>query len=139
MTGYVPRWFKAHELVSKSVFEALGNMVFEYYDDRILQTLDSLRMFFGAPITVNSWEWGGDRVASGYRGPDCEVGGDTSMHRIWRAIDCIIEGVSGTEARDVIMNHQYLFPFITRIEDNVSHLHFDNKNINHNGIFLFQP
>lgn len=132
-----PKYFKPYELVSKRMYNLLGSTVFQYFDDRILITLDTIRTFFGSPVTVNNWKWGGKYQYRGYREGAYRRGARYSMHRYWRAIDCKIKGVTATEARDVIMNHQKTFPYITRMEDNVSWLHFDNKNVNHHGILLF--
>jgi len=154
---YMPKHFKAHEFLPPWEFDRWGVAGLRYFMDvRVLVTADNIRTFFGAPCTINNWWWKRKankpecewRQWSGYR-PDRYYesvvlnAGDPvpsmSQHRFGRAVDMLIAGVTATQARDIIMNHQQLFPWIRRIEDDVAWLHFDVCGDHHHGIHLFHP
>jgi hypothetical protein len=139
MQYYKPEHFDIVELVPRSVHEDLGEKAWLLFDPLILMTADQIRDFFGAPCFVNDWANGGTREYRGFRPSDCVVGASYSQHRFGRALDISVTGVTGTQVRDVIMNHQEHFPFITRIEDDVPHLHVDCALVFHRGIYLFTP
>jgi hypothetical protein len=145
---YQPKYFKAYEWLPPAEYAQFGERgLFYFIDVRILITADQIRKFFGVPFTINNWYWKiGIPEATEFRGYRPErfykqnnlnsiLSG--SQHRFGRAGDGDLKGITATEARDVIMNHQASFPFIRRLEDNVRWLHFDVANTHHNGIHLF--
>jgi hypothetical protein len=143
---YMPKRFKGYEFLPPREYKHWGcRGMALFMDVRVLITADQLREFFGAPVTFNDWKWGGSFRYRGYR-PDSfydQQGLSSyksgSQHRFGRAGDCDIKGVTATEARDIIMNHQAQFPWIRRLEDDVNWVHFDVANIHHHGIHLFKP
>ena len=154
---YKPKHFASHEYLPPWEYERYGDRgVYYFMDVRVLITADQVREFFGAPCTINNWWWKRKRNIpedqwrqySGYR-PDryyentVQTPGhpvpSMSQHRFGRAVDMLITGVTATQARDIILNHQKYFPWICRIEDDVNWLHFDVCNDFHHGIHLFQP
>ncbi len=139
MQFYRPKHFKLYELVPKATLAHMGERAWLLLDHRILIAGDQVRDFFGAPCTVNTWHDGGDKDSRGWRPGDDPDGAEHSQHKYGRALDLIIQGVTGAEARDVILNHQEHFPFISRIEDGTPHLHFDCAPVFHRGIYLFDP
>ena len=136
---YVPKHFKFYELVPHEIYLEFGEGSRFLFDDRILRTADQIREFFNKPVVCNNWYWGGRKNFRGFRPADCTIGALFSQHKFGRALDLTINGVTSVQARDIIMNHQAQFPYITRIEDNVPWLHIDCANVHHNGIHLFQP
>ena len=139
MQYYRPKHMQLYELVPRTTYEVLGDRAWLLFDPRALITGDQVRDFFGAPCYLNNWYWGGNKDSRGWRPGDDPDGAEYSQHKYGRAEDIIIKGVTGAQARDVIMNHQEHFPFITRIEDGTPHLHFDCAPVFHRGIHLFQP
>lgn len=139
---YKPKYFKPHELLPPETMQRFGESgLYLFIDIRVLIVLDTIRTFFGAPVTVNNWSTGGKFKYRGYR-PDSYYAGavpPASQHRFGRAADLDIKGVTAVQARDIIMNHQPQFPFIKRIEDDVDWIHVDVANTFHNGIHLFKP
>lgn len=150
---YCPRHFKAYELVPPEVYDApfidgkkFGERALQFVlDVRTLITADTIREFFAVPVIINDWYWqkrkGVPRrkwlTQRGYRPPKSCIGARYSQHRFGRAIDCTLVGITATAARDIIVNHPSEFPYITRVEDNVSWLHVDCANVFHRGIYLF--
>jgi len=143
---YRPTHFIAQEFLPPREFNQWGEQgMYLFMDIRVLITADRIREFFGKRVTANDWKWGGRFRNRGYR-PDnyydqqqLSAYKSGSQHRFGRALDCTIEGVTATEVRDVIMNHQAEFPWIRRLEDDVNWVHFDVANVHHHGIHLFKP
>jgi hypothetical protein len=154
---YLPKCFAAYEFLPQWEYERYGDGGLRYFMDiRVLITADQIREFFASPCYINDWYWKRKqnvpecrwRQYRGYR-PDryyanvVQTPGDPvpsmSQHRFGRGSDMTIKDVTPTQARDIIVNHSEQFPWITRIEDDVSWLHFDVCNDFHNGIHLFNP
>ena len=69
MPTYRCRHFAIHELVPPLVLEDRGDRAWQLLDERLLATLDRLRDRYG-PVTVNNYQWDGEREWSGLRTPD---------------------------------------------------------------------
>jgi hypothetical protein len=140
MKYYESKFFCPQEYVPPEVFDTLGDKSILLIDDRVLKTDDTIRDFFGKPVTINNWHTGGTRKYSGFRPHDCkDVGAPWSQHRFGRASDKIIQDVTAEFARSVIMDHRQLFPFVSCIEDGVSWLHTDCRALAGPEIYLFKP
>lgn len=116
-----------HELVPEAYyrkFEATPEKFFNLFDDRALRTLQQLRDHFG-PAVVNNWAAGGKNQYRGWRPFNCEVGATLSQHKFGRAFDVNFSGTTAEDARRYILANPEKFPFIRRIERDVSWLHFD--------------
>lgn len=136
---YKCKHFKIHELVPKHVYKERGERAWLCFDDRALQTLDSLRDEFGS-ATVNNWYWGGPRQWSGLRTSESPYGTQYSQHRYGRAFDVLFRHKTAQEVREHIMSNQEDFPHIRGIEDGpaISWLHFDTGNRpGTEGIYVF--
>jgi hypothetical protein len=128
---YVPKYFKAYELLPPDIFQKYGVDGLYFMDDRITWTLDCLRQSFGK-ITVNNWKSGGPFSQRGYRS-DQNIGAPFSAHRFGRAVDFDIVNVTAEEFRIYIRDGVGKFPFvligaldyITRIEDLTDWIHID--------------
>jgi hypothetical protein len=146
---YEPKHFKAYEFLPPKEYAQYGAHGLVYHMDvRILITADQVRNFFGAPVIINDWYWAqhkksledtlrfrGYRPARFYKQPAAWA----SQHRFGRAIDFNVHGCTAAQVRDVVLNHQTKFEYITRIEDSVDWVHVDCANDPHHGIHLFQP
>jgi len=139
MKYYTPQNFSVQEFVPRRVFEERGESAILAMDDRILRAADAIRGYFGRRVTVNNWQWGGDRQFSGFRDTKCPIGTAYSQHRFGRAVDMIIDSIPAGEVRAEIVANPECFPGITRMEDGVSWVHIDCAPIEHDGIYLFKP
>ena len=115
------------ELVPPSVYETQGTNALRLIDDRVLMTLDQLRIQFG-PCTVNDWCFGGSYTQSGLRTEESEYYSPTSQHSFGRAMDCKFRDCSADAVREFIIHNKSAFPFIVFIETDISWFHFDVRN-----------
>ena len=134
---YKPRYFKTQELVPEFVYEQLGEQSLLLFDKHLLITIDSIRSHFNKPVIVNNWLRHGKYHERGFRLQHTSTGSQNSMHKQGRAIDFKVKGVSSEDVRKLILTHRELFPYITRMEKNVSWVHIDNSNTGRKGIKLF--
>ena len=142
------KYFKLHELIDKNTFINLGDDGWNLVNYKLIETLDTLKEIFNkGTITINNYKWGGNREWSGLRTKESKYYSKTSMHSLsddgigtdltFKAIDCVFSDYSAEEVREYILNNSSKFPYITRLEDNVSWLHFDIKVTNRWYIVLF--
>ena len=130
---YKPIYFELYELLSEPDYQRYGHrdaVCWGLFDEGLLKTIDSLRLKYG-PMTINDWYWGGDLNWRGFRSSHSSVGADLSQHKFGRGADCHFRRVSVEEVREDIKENCYpdVFRYITCIEDNVSWLHFDVRNV----------
>ena len=137
---YKPKYFRIEELVDPETFEKYGERSLTFLDPRILITLDAIRVFFGRPITVNNWLWGGNRKWSGLRTKESTYYSPYSQHSFGRAIDFVVSGISAEDVQKKILEHQELFPHVTRMEKGtLTWTHIDCANYDYGGIYYFNP
>jgi len=132
------KYFKVQELVSEEIYNKYSEsyILSRFFDNRMLQTLDSIREHFGA-LTVNNWSYGGNRTESGLRVQGMKNYNFTSLHSWGRAFDIVSKKYTAEEMRKEILKNQYKFPFIRRMEKDVPWLHIDNYTTNNKYIVLF--
>jgi len=123
--------FVIEELVDPATHADRGEKAWELLDNRLLWTLDRLRVRYGK-MTVNNWLWDGDRSWSGLRTSDSPWYSTYSQHSFGRAADCLFGDVTVEQVRADILNdpdHED-FKYINSVELSVSWLHFDIRNCN---------
>ena len=130
---YRTKYFKLHELVSKSDYDSLGEKCWDLLDERALRTLDALREDLGRPITINTWKTNGQFSWRGYRSrayykSDAEYIKSRSQHKFGRAFDFDVKGMSAEDVRQYIYKNKSKFPHISFIEADVNWVHFDTRN-----------
>jgi hypothetical protein len=130
--------FIIEELVDPDTFKARGQRAWELLDNRLLWTLDRLRMRYGS-MTVNNWKWGKDRQWSGLRTPASPWYSTYSQHSFGRAADCLFADYTAEQVRQDILDNpdDEDFKYINSIELGVSWLHFDIRNCDR--IKAFKP
>lgn len=133
--------FVLQELVHPNIYNKWGDRAWEFLDQRLLQTVDQLREYFG-PITINDWHVGGEHVDSGLREWLSTVGAAWSQHKFGRAADLKFKTTTPIGASAVILAMPSRFPLLTTIEDVVktlTWLHIDVRNNQTSGIRIVQP
>ncbi len=108
----------------------------------VVELAEFYRDFFDAPVIINNWHVGGTYTLRGLRPKNCDIGAKFSMHKVGKAFDCDIKGLTAEQVRDIIESNQELFykKGLRRIENNVSWLHSDIKETNlTNKILFFNP
>ena len=133
---YTPKHYRVEEWFPQDVLDwcmTTGYNPWMFIDERILMTGDRLRARYGT-MYLNNYLWGGKSQYRGYRPPTCQIGSTLSAHRFGKAGDFNPVKVTAEEIRlDIKANWKKgvdLFPFITRIENNVNWFHCDNFNAN---------
>lgn len=145
---YYPRWFELYELLPPEVFSYDDMMQKEKHlqkgwallDTRLLETIDVIRDIIGYPLICNTWFQNGNRKYSGYRAVGCTIGALKSYHKEGKAVDLICSKMSAEDMRQKIIANQDRLPYPIRIEDGVSWLHIDTKDMDYKGkkIYLFK-
>ena len=102
---YIPKHFKAYELVDRKTYSIRGEKSFELIDSRILYTIDMLREYYGVSIIINNWKFGGEREWSGLRTKESPYYSDYSQHSFGRAVDFLIKGIDSKIVRNNIKNN----------------------------------
>jgi hypothetical protein len=121
------QYFRLEEIVDKKTFEQYGISAWQLFDLKALTMLDDLRAFFGVPITCNDWHRDGQFSMRGYRPGWTTVGAKNSPHKLGKAFDVDVHGISAEEARSIIKADMSnpLLANIQRIEAEVNWLHID--------------
>ena len=129
---YTPKYFKAHELVPKQVYDLFidENMIFGIFDENALRCLDLIREWADVGLTVNNWYWKGARQESGFRPDNTTTGADRSAHKYGKAFDIISPKMTAQQLWAVIDKNVAKLPCKIRIEKTsggkpITWLHFD--------------
>ena len=144
--AYRPKNFELHELVSKQVLEKYGETAWQFFDPRLLKTLDWLRERLGKRITVNNWHWKGRFSQRGFR---CNLDPlplkftskgviYCSPHFCGQGADFDVEGMSSGEVRLWIVEHQDELPYPIRLEGKVNWVHLDVRDTG-SQVYIFNP
>jgi hypothetical protein len=108
----------------------------------MITTAQKYRDTFG-PCVINNWAYTQNpaniRQWSGYRSEDSPNYSETSAHSFGDAIDCVFSKVTAEEARGYIKNNRDAFPFVTRLEKDVTWLHSDGIYTGQYNIVEFNP
>lgn len=141
---FKPKGFSIFELVPQWFYDAnkhKGDVIWYAFDDRALWTLQELRKRYGGPVILNDWKWKGTNNYRGFRPPNPpdDIPEDIkrlvykhtlSQHFFGRAFDMNFKTVTSEEIRQDISKRPNSpeFQYITCIEADVPHLHFDVRN-----------
>lgn len=145
---YYPKYFELYELLPPMFF-SYEDMVqkekhlqrgWEILDNKLLITIDIVREIIGHPLICNTWFQDGSRENCGYRAKNSSVGAYFSQHKEGKAVDLICSKMSAEEMRQKIIANQDKLPYPIRMEDDVTWLHIDVKDIDYKGkkIYLFK-
>ena len=133
----VQRFFSLRELVDQKTYEKYGSFAWNFFDDRLLETLVFIREYvLKVPMTVNDWMTGGRFQERGLRhNMSAEVwkytkDGKQTMtaHGTGKGVDFDAKGMTAAEVRRTIQAAANRLPYPIRLEDNVSWVHLDVYN-----------
>lgn len=114
---YKPKYFKTQELVSREIYEQLGEMALNLFNPHVLRVLDQIRVAYNQPIIINDWHNGGQYSQSGLRALNCSIGATKSKHKEGIAFD--LKSKNTDSLKSFLKQTSENF-FISRIE-NFSH------------------
>jgi len=136
--------FKPYELVPKATYRKLGDTgSLLLFKPAFFIALDNLSDFFSiyrgeyCPLSLNDWHAGGTRQYCGWRPEKCvdadghPIGKGHSQHKKGDAGDVHCKVYTAQEMREIITAHKNdpLLQMITRMEAEVTWLHFDLKTL----------
>lgn len=132
---YKPKYFELYELLPPELYtydmmvseEARERAFANYFDTKLLETIDVVREIIGLPLICNTWFQDGNRRNSGFRTQQCEVGVAQSQHKLGKAVDLICHKMSAEDMRQKIEANKDKLPYQIRIERGVNWLHIDTK------------
>lgn len=133
--AYIPKYFQLYELMPPELYtydmmvseEARERAFANFFDCKLLETIDVIREIIGLPLICNTWFQDGNRKYSGLRTVQCEVGAAHSQHKLGKAVDLICHKMTAEEMRQKIDANQDKLPYPIRIEADVNWLHIDVK------------
>ena len=119
--------------------------VFQRYAPDTLEGLETLREWLDAPLSINTYKFGGGFINSGLRHPIYPLPGASplSAHYFMLAMDCKIKGRAIKDVQEDILMNQHIHPLISRMEDyrdtpSWLHLQFGRRKKNEQ-INVFRP
>lgn len=107
--------FQLHEFVHPDHIEILGDRSADWLNPNLATTVQDLRDLVGQ-ITICDWYWGGRFKDSGLR-LITSVGAAFSAHKGGCAADLKFKNRSPIDVQEMIMENQYKFPYISRMEN----------------------
>lgn len=148
MSLRIPIYFSVEEMVCPHVFSKFqGNerMIWNFFDPRLLITLDKIREMLGSPITVNNWKDGGSFTQRGLRCNICPLVKEktaknsvyVSSHILGQAADFDVKGMSAAEVRSWLYEHKNLLPYPISVEKDVNWVHLDMRCLGKDNFYLF--
>jgi hypothetical protein len=144
---YQPIYFDLKELVCKDVFDHYGEIAWQFFDEKLLRTIDIIRVKTGRAIYINNWDSGGVISESGLRCLKCSQNQAAikssemymSAHTRGCAADFTILGMLAEESRQWIIKNQILLPYPIRLEAGVNWVHLDTVYIGKGKVVMFNP
>jgi hypothetical protein len=144
---YEPIYFSLDELVCPHVYDKFGNISWQFFDSRLLITIDDIRQRIGKPIFINDWQVHGKFDERGFRCIQCDLVKSAiaeqrlyvSPHMTGQGVDFDVQGLLAEEVRQWIIKNQNLWPYPIRLEAGVSWVHLDTRDAGKGKVHLFNP
>lgn len=130
------------ELVPKDVYLRYGDGAVRFIDQRLPAILERIRELCGGrAMTLNDWYYGGRFNLRGFRPANCTTGAPKSQHKLGKAADFTIKGMTADQVRQVIRNNavELMQMGLTRIEIGISWVHIDLKETGLSKLVEFKP
>jgi hypothetical protein len=140
-----PAYFQLEELVCEEVFNKYGDTAWQFFDPRLLQTIDIIRGKLNRSVIINNWNINGQFSQRGLRCPLCALSQQTFQdkvlfmdpHAFGQAFDFDAAGMLAEETRQWIITNQYILPYPIRLEAGVDWCHLDIRDAGNGKVFIF--
>jgi hypothetical protein len=144
---FEPIYFSLDELVCPHVYDFYGEVAWQFFDTRLLITIDTLRDRLNKPIFINDWQVHGKFDERGFRCIQCELVKKAidenrlyvSPHMTGQGVDFDVQGLLAEEVRQWIIKNQHILPYPIRLEAGVSWVHLDTRDAERGKVHLFNP
>jgi hypothetical protein len=142
----IPTYFTLDELVCEHVYNVFGKTAWQFFDPRLIITIDRLREKLNKPIYVNDWQIHGSLSQRGFRCIQCDLVKEAiakdqlyvSPHMTGQAVDFDVEGLLAEEVRIWIKKNQNLLPYPIRLEKDVNWVHLDTRDADQGKVYEFK-
>lgn len=136
----VQRFFSLRELVDEPTYKKYGDFAWNFFDDRLLETLLYVREYvLKVPMTVNDWMTGGrfqerglrhnlSKEVQKYTNAKPNAKQTMTAHSTGKGVDFDAKGMTAAEVRSAIQAAAKRLPHPIRLEDGVSWVHLDVYN-----------
>jgi hypothetical protein len=122
-----------------------GHFAWNFFDVRLLVTMETIRIAIGKPIYINDYSVHGTFSQRGFRCILCDLMQVvyklgklfTDPHALGKALDFDVKGMTAQEVRDWLVTNQTILPYPIRLENNVEWVHLDVLNNGVNKIEFF--
>lgn len=114
--GKATKHFNTEELVSKQVYDIIGDDAIKLFDPKAIESLEAIREILNVPLICNNWADGGSRDDCGYRDKLCTIGAKNSMHRKGMAFDLVSPRMTAKEMRYKLDENKDLLIHPIRVE-----------------------
>lgn len=129
------QFFDVREWVDEKVWDARGIMAAQLIEPRQVRIADLLRKLSGLSCVINNWHfwnYGRKYRSSGFRAKWDSTGSELSQHRRGCAADHKLDGLTGAQMLEVVMDNKsaFLEAGLTTIEDvafTPTWLHLDSR------------
>lgn len=140
----ISKYFIIQEFVPPEIYKVWGEKSIWFIDQRIISLADFVHEFFGASVTINNWNVGGQFHYSGYRPPDCATGGKLSQHKFKSAIDIKVAGYTPQQIYKTILANEkeFMAAGLTTMENikaTPTWNHLDNRHTGLKKILIVNP
>lgn len=137
MQEFIP----SKEYYNIMVYKNSEDRFYRLVDPKIVSIAQFYRDYFGREVVINNWHTGGNFSLRGWRPQDTKIGARFSQHKLGKAFDCNIKGLSDREVYETILKNKELFyeKGVRRLEDiryTTGWLHTDIKETNELKIFI---
>lgn len=136
--------FYLHEFVPRIIYNKYGNNAVWFIRPELIKLADFIRNWFGKPMYINNWYWGGPMQNRGYRTPNTTIGSLYSQHKMGAAIDFNIKDLHPDKIRQEILDNEQVFmgAGLTTLEDGAfapTWVHADIRNTELDYILIVTP
>ncbi len=135
---YIPKHFESTELFPIEVVHKYGESVWQFMDNRLLETIDYIREQLGRPVFVNTRNGVMKFQYRGYRPNTYKSTLYCSQHLHGRAVDFDVEGMSAAEVRVWLKANAESLPYPIWVEDGVDWVHIDVRQSKKGKVYLFK-
>jgi hypothetical protein len=129
-------YFNIAEVTCPEVYHKYSEFAWNFFDMRLIVTMEAIRMRLNKAITVNDWQSHGQFSQRGLRCPQCDLIQNIyakdelfmDPHALGKAWDFDVQGMVAEEVRQYLIQNKNLWPYSFRLENQVSWVHLDTYN-----------